>query len=262
MTESTNQFDPNALKLVRLTNDNDAILQMFEFGLKMQMTQIEAEAGGDDFPSEEFIKRIRQYINMDSLFYQMTPIYSRYFTREEIAGLIAFFETSLGRKFVKNTSQIAQESFAANQAWLESFAEKMERDSDSTPVEGARGSSDLNKLFDFMGVDFSLMASAMVEGLIENAKKQMPDIPASVLGKARLNLNKETENLRGRYMDIYKRHYAQEEIAGLIRFFESPLGNKYAKCGPQISQEGQSVTQAYFESLTHAVLEEMFGEGS
>jgi hypothetical protein len=70
-------------------------------------------------------------VDIDSLLYQMVPIYSRYYTREEITGLIAFYETPLGRKFVKEVPQILQEGGAANQAWIQRLVEEMDKDINS-----------------------------------------------------------------------------------------------------------------------------------
>jgi hypothetical protein len=118
--------------------------------------------------------------------------------------------------------------------------------------------NEINKLFDLMGIDFDTITSAMLESMIENVKEKIPDIPASFWDKYRKNLD--TESLRTSYVDIYKRHYTQEEIADLVKFFESPLGRKSTKVELQIAQEFQAINAAYFESLAKEVVEEMLAE--
>jgi hypothetical protein len=49
----------------------------------------------------------------------MVEIYRRHFTHEEIRGLIAFYETPLGRKTVAAMPAVVGESLAAGQAWAE-----------------------------------------------------------------------------------------------------------------------------------------------
>ena len=127
--KGANRFDYEVVKLIRLMDADDMMLQTFDMIFKAQIPQLEAE--DPDFPAEEFFERIQQRLDVDSLLYQMVPIYSRYYTREEIMGLIAFYETPLGRKLIKELPQILQESFAASQTWLEHLMEKMGNDFDS-----------------------------------------------------------------------------------------------------------------------------------
>jgi len=49
----------------------------------------------------------------------MVEIYRRHFTHEEIRGLIAFYETPLGRKTIAAMPAVVGESMAAGQAWAE-----------------------------------------------------------------------------------------------------------------------------------------------
>jgi hypothetical protein len=117
-----------------------------------------------------------------------------------------------------------------------------------------------NKLFALTGTDFNVLASTMLESMIQNISEKIPDIPASFWDKHRRNLD--TESLRGSYTDIYKRHFTPQEISGLIKFYESPLGRKAAKCEQQITQEGQAASEAYFNSLVKEVMEELLAEDS
>lgn len=127
--KGADRFDPEVVKLIRLMDTNDMMSQVLEITLQAMIPQLEAE--DPDFPSKEFIERIMQRVDIDSLLYQDVPIYGRYYTREEIAGLIAFYETPLGRKLIKETPQITQEIFAASQSWGEGLVEKMVNDLDS-----------------------------------------------------------------------------------------------------------------------------------
>ena len=127
--KGADRFDYEVVKLMRLTEADNMMLQTIEMGFRAYIPQMEAE--DSDFPWEEYIERCLQRIDIDRLLYQMVPIYSRYYTREEIAELIAFYETPLGRKLVKETSQILQEMYAATQAWLEPLIEKIAEDFDS-----------------------------------------------------------------------------------------------------------------------------------
>jgi uncharacterized protein len=47
----------------------------------------------------------------------MALIYARNFTAEEMRGMMAFYQTSLGQKLLQKMPTIAQESLTAGQAW-------------------------------------------------------------------------------------------------------------------------------------------------
>jgi len=123
---------------------------------------------------------------------------------------------------------------------------------------------EIDKLFNLMGIDFNAMVSTMVEDMKENAKKQSPDIPDSFWdsfwGKFRKELDNESP--RNFLVDIYKRHFTDDEIAGLIKFYESPLGHKSAKVNQQITQETQAISVSYFESLGKEIAKELIVEDS
>jgi hypothetical protein len=123
----TDKFDDEIIELLRLTDTDNAMQQIFEIGLN---AGIEMEADNSDFPWDKFRERCKQKVDMNILLYQMIPVYSRYYTREEITGLIAFYETPLGKKLIKELHQVTQEIIAANQEWAQDLIEKIGNDSD------------------------------------------------------------------------------------------------------------------------------------
>jgi hypothetical protein len=125
--KGANRFDYEVVKLLRLINVDDLMLQTLDVALR---ATLEAE-DDPDFPSEKFIEKFQQKVDMESLLYSMVPSYSKYYTREEIAGLIAFYETPLGRKSISEIPQITQEAIAASQTWSEVLVEKIVEDMDS-----------------------------------------------------------------------------------------------------------------------------------
>jgi hypothetical protein len=125
--KGANRYDPEVLKLLKLMGTDDLMLQMLDMVLKAQIPQMEAEFANSeisDFPLEDYVERIQQRVDIDSLIYQIVPSYSRYYTREEISGLIAFYETPLGSKFIKVLPQILQESMATFMTFGEAAIEK------------------------------------------------------------------------------------------------------------------------------------------
>jgi hypothetical protein len=262
MTElkGADRFDPEVFKLLKLTGADDMMSQVLEITLKTMIPMLEAEV--PDFPSEEYIERIMQKVDIDSMLYQSAPLYSRYYTKEEIAGLIAFNETPLGRKKIGEAPQVLQEFIAANQAWLEATL----KDTDSLSLKAGFNmyENEINKLFNMMGLDFSAIASQMLEECIKNAQEQNPDVPESEITSFRdmFRKNMDIEILRNLYVTVYSRHYTLEEILGLIKFYESPLGRKSIQVDQKIFQETQAVTEAYYKSLAKEIFEELMEENS
>jgi hypothetical protein len=121
--------------------------------------------------------------------------------------------------------------------------------------------TEINKLFSLTGLDFGTIASAMLESGLESVigilQSECPDfhVPESFWDKYRKN--PDTESLRSLYVAIYNRHYTREDIAGLIAFYESPLGCKSRQVETQVAQEIQVATQAYFNSLAFEIGQEM-----
>jgi hypothetical protein len=53
------------------------------------------------------------------------PIYSKYYTHDEIKQLITFYESPIGRKLVETAPLISQEAMAIGQQWGESLAQEI-----------------------------------------------------------------------------------------------------------------------------------------
>jgi len=124
--KGANRYNPEVLKLLKLMGTDDLMLQMIDMVLKAQIPQMEAELENSeesDFPLEEYIERFQQRVDIDSLLYQMVPLYNNY-TNEEISELIAFYETPLGHKLTKVLPQIVQESMAVFMTFGQTAIEK------------------------------------------------------------------------------------------------------------------------------------------
>lgn len=57
----------------------------------------------------------------------VVPIYDRHFTHEDLRGLIAFYETPVGRKAITVLPLVMQESMQAGQRWGQSLGPEIER---------------------------------------------------------------------------------------------------------------------------------------
>ena len=66
---------------------------------------------------DEFWREFRKEADANAMVELIIPIYDRHFTHKDIRGLIAFYESPLGKKFVSKTPQIVKESMVVGQKW-------------------------------------------------------------------------------------------------------------------------------------------------
>jgi len=100
------------------------ITQMFNM-FKEQYSDVD-EKVWDDF-EKEFLKT-----SMNDLVEMLAPVYVKYLSQDELEELIAFYNSSIGRKLAESTPLIIQESMQIGQEWGkkigEDFAEKMKKE--------------------------------------------------------------------------------------------------------------------------------------
>lgn len=56
---------------------------------------------------------------------QMIPIYSKYYTQEDLDGLIEFYNSPVGKKLAETQPKIAMESIQIAQQWAQDFGQKI-----------------------------------------------------------------------------------------------------------------------------------------
>lgn len=60
---------------------------------------------------------------------------------------------------------------------------------------------------------------------------------------------------------VYNKHLSLEDIEGVIKFYESPLGKKFADKSPLITQESMQVGQKWGEKLAMNVMKRLEEQG-
>lgn len=86
-----------------------AIKQMF--GMFKQQKADVPEAVWSDF-EQEFSQT-----SMDELVNMLAPVYHKHMTEEDLAKMIEFYETPVGKKYAEKTPLIMQESMQVGQEW-------------------------------------------------------------------------------------------------------------------------------------------------
>jgi len=90
-----------------------AINQQFSQALRNQDPNLPDRAYA--ILEEELVKVFSA--NIGSFIEVIVPVYDKHFTHEEILGLIAFYESDLGKKAIEVLPQVMNESMLAGQQW-------------------------------------------------------------------------------------------------------------------------------------------------
>lgn len=118
----------------------DALTKMFQISGTEQTYQAAIEQmfimfkGQYPETSEEMWKELEgefQQTSMGDLVELLVPVYQKHLTLSDVNGLIAFYETEVGKKFASKTPFIMKESMQVGQQWGmkigQDFAEKMKK---------------------------------------------------------------------------------------------------------------------------------------
>jgi hypothetical protein len=77
-----------------------------------------------DIPDAFWVK-FREKLNIDEFILACVPVYSKYYTHDEIKQLIRFYESPIGKKMVEVTPQLSQETMAIGQKWGEKLGQEI-----------------------------------------------------------------------------------------------------------------------------------------
>jgi uncharacterized protein len=92
---------------------------------KSGMSNEKARAFSDLFFEKMQAKMVGRF---DDLLEMLIPIYDKYYTNEDLEGLIAFYSTPLGRKLLKNSPDVLRDSQTAGYQWGSKIGEESERE--------------------------------------------------------------------------------------------------------------------------------------
>jgi hypothetical protein len=97
-----------------------------KLGIQVMSQMLDAFKKASPEVPEEFWAELMKEVDPESMISLIVPIYEKHLTHEDIKGLIAFYETPLGRKVTGVLPAIAQESMAAGQQWGMEIARKVQ----------------------------------------------------------------------------------------------------------------------------------------
>jgi hypothetical protein len=123
--------------------------------------------------------------------------------------------------------------------------------------------ADIRSLMEFVGARDAMQDFA-AQGADQLRENLLASVPASDRGqqfvnafiqdyKAKFNADDATAQL----VAIYDQHFTQDEVKGLLQFYGSPLGQKFAAEMPRINGEMQAANRAYGTRIAKDVLQDL-----
>lgn len=88
------------------------------------MIKLMKQSRANENISEEFWNNFLEEIDYNEIAAIYIPIYDKNYTHEEIIGILAFYESEIGKKTVTKMPIIMQESMAAGQEWGKKIGQK------------------------------------------------------------------------------------------------------------------------------------------
>ena len=74
---------------------------------------------------------LKKNIEIKELVNDVAILYTKHFDQKDIDGLIRFYSSPLGRKFVRKQPQLLQESMSIGNQWAQKLAQRIMRDIES-----------------------------------------------------------------------------------------------------------------------------------
>lgn len=136
-----------------------------------------------------------------------------------------------------------------------------------TPTQGnsidPAKDADIRSLMELLGVRDSVQ-EATAKGIEQYRENLLATVPDSDRGQAFVNAFMDkyekkfhAEDVADELVAIYDKHFTEEEIRGLLQFYGSPLGQKYAAEMPKVSAESASTGRAVSLRVAREVIQDL-----
>lgn len=109
----------------------------------------------------------------------------------------------------------------------------------------------IERLLELTGA--SNMSKQLMDAMIANFRKSSPEVPAEFWDRFQKEID--MDQLMNEIFPIYDRHLSEEDLKGVVAFYESPVGRKVTAELPAIMQESMSVGQSWGMALAKRITE-------
>lgn len=105
-------------------------------------------------------------------------------------------------------------------------------------------SNTLKRMFEVSGTQGSF--SAVIDQMFTMSKQQYPQVDAAIWDELKTEFSKTSLNdLTEMLVPVYSKYMTQKDLEKVIKFYETPVGKKFAENTPLIMQESMQVGQQW-----------------
>jgi hypothetical protein len=123
--------------------------------------------------------------------------------------------------------------------------------------------ADIERLMDITGVSTTSvqLAGAVTDAFLNGLKQTQPSVPPRVVEIVREVMNTEFaqafngSEIRGQQIALYAKYFTQEDVRGLLAFYETELGKKTIAAMPSLTREGAAMGEQWARVNMPRVLE-------
>jgi hypothetical protein len=123
--------------------------------------------------------------------------------------------------------------------------------------------ADIRSLMELLGVR-DLVQDSTAKGVDQFRENLSASVPDNERGKQFVNAFVDNyqkkfsaEEVTGQLVAVYDKHFTEDDIRGLLQFYGSPLGQKYAMEMPKINSEIQAANRAVTVRIAKEVLQDL-----
>jgi hypothetical protein len=147
--------------------------------------------------------------------------------------------------FVSLASQVPFVAFVAAAALLAAASSASEKESEAKHLARARHLMEISGSTE-MGLQMADLLSAQLFAAMQQSDPTVPEAVHGVISRVASDLVKERSGaLFAEIAPIYVKHFSLAEIDEMIRFYESPAGQKVVRVMPSLMQESFLISQSW-----------------
>jgi uncharacterized protein len=75
--------------------------------------------------ADAFVQKMVSHANLEELIERLIPVYDQHLTDDEIQGLIQFYQTPLGQRYVQVMPDMMKQSYAVSAQWGQEIAKQV-----------------------------------------------------------------------------------------------------------------------------------------
>lgn len=205
--------------------------------------------------------------NRDTLVLLYVPIYANHLTEADAEGLLAFYRSALGQRWLQARPSIQQECRAASEKWAGTVAadllggDGMKGDPISGKTASGNAGARAAAIRELLTVSGSLdQARHTMNLLIDRLRQVTPTSGASgpFWDHARSRITNE-ESLLQLWTPAYSHHLSDDDVHAMIAFYESPLGRRYVLALPAIRSESLDAATKLANMSARRAVREVLG---